>query len=103
MGVENKLCLPQRVHVLLPPFSTPFLPRTLIIMKQFFSLILLRIEDNAYRVAEENYQKKLKAIEAQKQNNEISAERYHQELQQLQDKYEKYLYGGKCWASGVQR
>jgi len=50
-----------------------------------------RIEDNAYRVAEENYQKKLKAIEAQKQNNEITAERYHQELQQLQDKYEKYL------------
>lgn len=50
-----------------------------------------RIEDNAYRVAEQNYQKKLKGIEAQKQSNEITAERYRQELQQLQDKYEKYL------------
>lgn len=50
-----------------------------------------RIEDNAYRVAEQNYQKKLKEIEAQKQNNEITAERYRQKLQQLQDKYENYL------------
>lgn len=50
-----------------------------------------RIEDNAYRVAEQNYQKKLKEIEIQKQNNEITAERYRQELQQLQDKYENYL------------
>lgn len=50
-----------------------------------------RIEDNAYRVAEQNYQKKLKEIEIQKQNNEITAERYRQELQQLQGKYENYL------------
>lgn len=50
-----------------------------------------RIEDNAYRVAEQNYQKKLKEIEIQKQNNEITAERYRQDLQQLQDKYENYL------------
>jgi len=50
-----------------------------------------RIEDNAFRVAEQNYQKKLKEIEIQKQNNEITAERYRQELQQLQDKYENYL------------
>lgn len=50
-----------------------------------------RIEDNAYRVAESNYQKKLKEIEAQKQKNEITAEQYRQDLEQLQDKYEKYL------------
>jgi len=50
-----------------------------------------RIEDNAYRVAERNYQKKLKEIETQKQNNEMTAERYKQELEQLQAHYEKYL------------
>ncbi len=50
-----------------------------------------RIEDNAYRIAEQNYQKKLKEIEIQKKNNKITAERYRQELQQLQDKYENYL------------
>lgn len=50
-----------------------------------------RIEDNAYRVAERNYQKKLEEIEAQKQKNKITTEQYRQELEQLQDKYEKYL------------
>lgn len=50
-----------------------------------------RIEENAYRVAERNYQQKLKEIEAQVESSEITAERYRQELQQLQDKYEKYL------------
>lgn len=50
-----------------------------------------RIEDNAYRVAERNYQKKLKEIEQQKNENEISAEKYQAELQELQDKYEKYM------------
>lgn len=50
-----------------------------------------RIEDNAYRVAELNYQKKLKEIETQKKNNEIAAELYRQELQKLQEKYENYL------------
>ena len=50
-----------------------------------------RIEDNAYRVAEENYQKKLTELEAQKEEGEITAEKYRQELAGLQDKYEKYL------------
>lgn len=50
-----------------------------------------RIEDNAYQVADRNYQKKLKEIETQRRNNEITAERYRLELQQLQDKYDKYL------------
>ena len=50
-----------------------------------------RIEDNAYRMAESNYQKKLKEIETQKKNNEITAEHYQNKLQMLQEKYEKYL------------
>ena len=49
-----------------------------------------RIEDNAYRVAEENYQKKKEEIERQIQNNEMTAEQYRKELQQLNDKYEQY-------------
>lgn len=50
-----------------------------------------RIEDNAYRVADENYQKKLAELEKQKNDEEISLEKYRQELQGLQEKYEKYL------------
>ena len=50
-----------------------------------------RIEDNAYRVAEENYQKKLAKLEKQKHENEISTEKYQNELQSLQEKYEQYL------------
>ena len=50
-----------------------------------------RIEDNAYRVAEENYQKKLTELEAQKEEGEINAEKYRQELAGLQEKYDKYL------------
>lgn len=50
-----------------------------------------RIADNAYRVAEENYQKKLAELERQQHENEISAEKYRNELQGLQDKYDKYL------------
>ena len=49
-----------------------------------------RIEDNAYRTAEKNYQKKKKQLEEQKNKNEISAERYRQELLQLQESFEKY-------------
>lgn len=50
-----------------------------------------RIENNAYRVAEENYQKKLTELEAQKEEGEITTEKYRQELAGLQEKYEKYL------------
>lgn len=50
-----------------------------------------RIEANAYRVAEENYQKRLDELEKQKAEEDITAEKYRQELQGLQDKYEKYL------------
>lgn len=50
-----------------------------------------RIEENAYRVAEENYQKKLAELERQQHENEISVEKYRNELQALQDKYDQYL------------
>ncbi|MBQ5958004.1 MAG: hypothetical protein IJL44_02310 [Bacteroidales bacterium] len=50
-----------------------------------------RIADNAYRVAEENYQKKLAELERQQQENEITATHFRNELQELQDKYDKYL------------
>ena len=50
-----------------------------------------RIEENAYRVAEENYQKKLAELERQQQENMITAEHYRNELQGLQDKYDQYL------------
>ena len=50
-----------------------------------------RIEDNARRVAEENYQKKRKQLEKENEEKELSAEKYRQELEALEEKYEKYL------------
>lgn len=50
-----------------------------------------RISDNAYRKAEETYQSKLKALEKQKEESDITVEQYRQQLQQLQDNYEKYV------------
>lgn len=50
-----------------------------------------RIEDNARRVAEENYQKKKAVLEEEIINHKLTAEKYRQELDNLQTKYEKYL------------
>ncbi|WP_337788192.1 hypothetical protein [Phocaeicola plebeius] len=50
-----------------------------------------RIEKKAYQVAEHNYQKKLREIESQIKNREITAEKYRKKLQELQENYEKYL------------
>ena len=50
-----------------------------------------RIEDNAYRVAEESYQKKLEIIEQLLAEAKISNENYRQEVQKLEDGYEKYV------------
>ncbi len=50
-----------------------------------------RIEDNARRVAEENYQKKLKQLEKENEENKLSAEKLRQEKEALEEKYEKYL------------
>lgn len=50
-----------------------------------------RISDNAYRKAEENYQQRLKQLEQQVADSKITSEKYRQELQELQDRYEKYM------------
>lgn len=50
-----------------------------------------RIEDNARRVAEKNYQKKRKEIEKENRKHKLTAEKYRQELDDLQEKYDKYL------------
>ena len=50
-----------------------------------------RIEANARRVAEENYQKKLAVIEKQNKEHQLTAEKYRQALEELEEKYEMYL------------
>lgn len=49
-----------------------------------------RIEDNAYRVAEENYKKRLAGLEAAKKSNEITIEEYRAEIEKLYTSFEKY-------------
>lgn len=50
-----------------------------------------RIEEKAYQVAEENYQKRLAELENRQNEHQITAERYRQELNDLENKYEQYL------------
>lgn len=50
-----------------------------------------RIEANAYRVAEENYEKKRQELQAQLDSTTITAERYRQELATLEERYESYI------------
>ena len=50
-----------------------------------------RIEENARRVAEINYQKKLEQLEKENEKNKLSAEKFRQEKDALEEKYEKYL------------
>lgn len=50
-----------------------------------------RIEDNAYRVAEKNYQKRLDELEQQMKANEVTTEQYRREISALQNNYEKYI------------
>ena len=49
-----------------------------------------RIENNAYKVAEKNYKSKLEQLEKQKASNAITIEQYRQQLQDLQNKFDKY-------------
>ena len=49
-----------------------------------------RIENNAYKTAEKNYKAKYNLLEKQLSDNEITAEQYQKEIQDLQDKFEKY-------------
>ena len=51
---------------------------------------IIRIENNAYAKAEKDYQKKLKTLEEQKNQNLLTADKYRQDLQMLQNWYGKY-------------
>ena len=50
-----------------------------------------RIEENARRVAERNYQKKLKELENESKKHKFSAEKFYKQKSNLEEKYEKYL------------
>ena len=49
-----------------------------------------RIENNAYAVAEKNYNKKLVALEAQLKNGKIDTEKYNDQIKSLQSSFEKF-------------
>ena len=49
-----------------------------------------RIENNAYKTAEKNYKAKYNLLEKQLADNKITAEQYREEIQDLQNKFEKY-------------
>lgn len=49
-----------------------------------------RIEKKAYQVVEQNYQNKLKNIKKQLERQELTIDQYRQQLQDLEDKFEKY-------------
>ena len=50
-----------------------------------------RIENIAYKTAEKNYNTKFKLLERQLNDNEIIIEQYREEIQDLQNKFERYL------------
>ena len=50
-----------------------------------------RIEENAYRVAESNYKKKISILEEQLKEKTISIEKYKEEADELQKDYDRYL------------
>ena len=49
-----------------------------------------RIEQNAYKIAERNYTKKINQLNKEVEEKKITAEEYHQQLVDLQNKYEAY-------------
>lgn len=49
-----------------------------------------RIENNAYNVAEKNYKQKLALLEKEKEDGTITVEKYRKQLQELQNRFEKY-------------
>lgn len=49
-----------------------------------------RIENNAYQVAERNYKARMEQLESAKARNNITIDQYRQQIQDLQDKFEKY-------------
>ena len=49
-----------------------------------------RIENNAFKTAENNYNAKVRELDKLKEENRITIEQYQQEIQNLYDKFEKY-------------
>ena len=49
-----------------------------------------RIENKAYEVAEKTYKSRLNALEEQRETNSITIENYREQLQQLQNHFDKY-------------
>ena len=49
-----------------------------------------RIENKAYEVAERNYKSRLAALEKQRDANSITIENYREQLQELQNRFDKY-------------
>lgn len=49
-----------------------------------------RIENNAYKVAVKSYKQKLALLEEQKETGAIIAEKYREQLQELQNRFENY-------------
>ena len=49
-----------------------------------------RIENNAYKTAEKNYKTQMALLEKKQQANQITIEKYRQEIQELQNSFEKY-------------
>ena len=72
-------------------FSTKVPLEILMVDKKQLEADKQRIEDNAYRVAARNYQDKLQHLEKQKKANEITIEKYRQEIEALQNNYDKYI------------
>lgn len=50
-----------------------------------------RIEENAYRAADKRYKERVDELERQVKENEITAEKYHSALVEVQNNYERYL------------
>ena len=50
----------------------------------------LRIENNAYAVAEKNYKSIITLLEEQRTLNKVTIEQYRQKIQELEDKYDKF-------------
>ena len=49
-----------------------------------------RMEDNAYKVGEKNYKEKIALLEKQQKSNQITIDQYRQQIQDLQNRFEKY-------------
>lgn len=71
-------------------FSTKVPITIVMVSQQQLQEDKLRIENKAYEKAEKNYKDKLTALEQQKKDNQLTEEKYRQQLQDLQNSFSKY-------------